>query len=81
VMVGHLRAGEVDFVATKPRQRLYVQVTEDMRDDETMRRELEPLRKIGDEYRKVVVVLDGIYPSDIDGIEIVNAIDFFLSRR
>lgn len=80
VMVGHLRAGEVDFVATKPRQRMYVQVTEDMRDEETMRRELDPLRKIGDDYRKVVVVLDGSYPSDVDGIEIVNAIDFLLHR-
>ena len=80
VMVGHLRGGEVDFVATRPRQRLYVQVAEDMRNEETLSRELGPLRKIGDEYRKIVVVLDGSYPSDIDGIEIVNAIDFFLHR-
>ncbi len=80
VMVGHLRAGEVDFVATKPKQRIYVQVTEDMRDEDTLQRELSALRRIGDEYRKIVVVLDGAYPSDIDGIEIVNAIDFFLHR-
>ncbi len=80
VTVGHLRAGEVDFVATRPRERVYVQVTEDMRDEDTLRRELAPLRKIGDEYRKVVVVLDGTYPSDVDGIEIVNAVDFFLHR-
>ena len=80
VMVGHLRAGEVDFVATKPKQRMYVQVTEDMRDENTLQRELAPLRKIGDEYKKIVVVLDGAYPSDIDGIEIVSAIDFLLHR-
>lgn len=80
VMVGHLRAGEVDFVATKPKQRMYVQVTEDMRDENTLQRELAPLRKIGDEYKKMVVVLDGAYPSDIDGIEIVSAIDFLLHR-
>lgn len=80
VMVGHLRGGEVDFVATKPREKIYVQVTEDMRDEETMRRELAPLRRIGDEYRKIVVVQDGTYPSDIDGIEIVNAVDFLLHR-
>ncbi len=80
VLVGHLRSGEVDFVATKPRCKIYVQVTEDMRDDETMRRELAPLRRIGDEYRKIVVVADGKYPADIDGIEIVNIIDFLLHR-
>lgn len=50
------------------------------RDEDTLRRELTPLRRIGDEYRKVVVVLDGAYPSDVDGIEIVGAIDFFLHR-
>lgn len=80
VMVGHLRGGEVDFVATKPREKIYVQVTEDMRDEETMRRELSSLRRIGDEYRKIVVVRDGTYPSDIDGIEIVNVVDFLLHR-
>ena len=62
----------------KPREKVYIQVTEDMRDEETMRRELAPLRKIGDEYRKMVVVQDGTYPSDIDGIEIVDAVDFLL---
>ena len=80
VMVGHLRAGEVDFVAMKPRQKMYVQVTEDMSDEETMRRELAPLRRVGDEYRKIVVVANGDYPSDIDGIEVVNVIDFLLHR-
>lgn len=78
VLVGHLRGGEVDFVAAKPRRRIYVQVTEDMRDEETMRRELAPLKRIGDEYRKVVVVANGDYPADIDGIEIVNIVDFLL---
>lgn len=80
VLVGHLRGGEVDFVATKPRQKMYVQVTEDMHDEETMRRELAPLKRIGDEYRKIVVVAEGTYPADIDGIEIVNIIDFLLHR-
>ena len=81
VLVGHLRDGEVDFVATKPRCKMYVQVTEDMRDEETMRRELAPLRRIGDEYRKVVVVANGDYPADVDGIEIVNIVDFLLHRQ
>ncbi|AJC11599.1 ATPase [Berryella intestinalis] len=80
VLVGHLRGGEVDFVATKPKQKVYVQVTENMQDDKTMQRELAPLQRIGDEYRKIVVVGSGSYPSDIDGIEIVNIIDFLLHR-
>ena len=51
-----------------------------MQDEETQRRELAPLRRIGDEHRKIVVVGEGSYPSDIDGIEIVNVIDFLLHR-
>ena len=80
VLIGHLRGGEVDFVATKPRCKMYIQVTENMQDEETQRRELASLRRIGDEYRKIVVVGEGSYPSDIDGIEIVNIIDFLLHR-
>ena len=41
---------------------------------------LAPLKRIGDEYRKIVVVAEGTYPADIDGIEIVNVIDFLLHR-
>ena len=80
VLIGHLRGGEVDFVATKPRCKMYIQVTENMQDEETQRRELASLRRIGDEYRKIVVVGEGSCPSDIDGIEIVNVIDFLLHR-
>ena len=80
VLIGHLRGGEVDFVAMKPRCKMYIQVTENMQDEETQRRELASLRRIGDEYRKIVVVGEGSYPSDIDGIEIVNVIDFLLHR-
>ena len=80
VLIGHLRGGEVDFVATKPRRKIYIQATENMQDEETQRRELAPLRRIGDGYRKIVVVGEGSYPSDIDGIEIVNIVDFLLHR-
>ena len=59
---------------------MYIQVTENMQDEETQRRELASLRRIGDEYRKIVVVGEGSYPSDIDGIEIVSIIDFLLHR-
>lgn len=80
VLVGHLRGGEVDFVATKPREKLYIQVTENMQGEETRKRELAPLQRIGDEYRKMVVVESGTYPSDINGIEIANIVDFLLHR-
>ena len=81
VSVGKLRAGEVDFVATRAGERLYVQVTEDMTDPATMERELAPLRAVRDSYPKEVVAMRGSYPTDVDGIRILSAADFLLHRR
>lgn len=81
VSIGKLRNGEVDFVATRADKKIYVQVTEDMSDSSTMERELKPLRAIRDAYPKVVVVMRGNYPREIEGIRILGATDFLLHRR
>lgn len=41
---------EVDFIASKMEERLYVQVTESMLGEDVRRRELAPLQKINDNY-------------------------------
>ncbi|WP_283171507.1 ATP-binding protein [Curtanaerobium respiraculi] len=80
VSVGKLRGGEVDFVARKDDSTTYIQVSEDITDPGTLERELAPLRIIHDAFPKMVVVGKGDYPTNIDGIRIVNAIDFLLGR-
>lgn len=60
VNVGILRAGEVDFVATKGSTTLYVQVTYLLASDETISREFGNLAKINDNYPKFVVSMDPI---------------------
>ena len=57
---------------------LYVQVADSMTDESTRERELAPLRSIADNHPKWVVVRQGSYPPDVDGIRIVRAADFFL---
>ena len=57
---------------------LYVQVADSMADEATQKRELAPLRSIADNHPKWVVVRQGSYPPDVDGIRIVRAADFFL---
>ena len=52
-----------------------------MTDSGTMKRELAPLQALRDAYPKMVVAMRGSYPTEIDGIQIINAIDFFLHRR
>ena len=78
VHVGKLYQSEVDFVATKDGRVLYVQVTDEMFAESTRNRELAPLRAIKDNYEKIIVVRQGSYGKDVDGIKIVRARDFFL---
>ncbi len=60
VNVGILRVGEVDFVATKGSETIYVQVTYLLASDETIKREFGNLAAIKDNYPKYVVSMDPI---------------------
>lgn len=60
VTVGVLRAGEIDFVATKADKRIYVQVAYLLASDETVEREFGNLSAIKDNYTKYVVSLDPV---------------------
>ena len=69
VAVGKVDKAEVDFVAVKSGEKLYVQVTESMMSEDVRRRELAPLQKISDNYEKLVLSLEpGLQPS-YDGIK------------
>lgn len=78
VSVGKLYQKEVDFVCERDGRRLYVQVTDDMSSPGTIDRELSPLLSIRDGFEKMVVVRQGSYPGDVDGVRIVSARRFFL---
>ena len=70
----------IKAVATRPGERTYIQVTDDMTAPETMERELASLRAIRDAYLKMVVAMRSSYPTEVDGIQIVNGVDFLLHR-
>lgn len=78
VAIGKIDSKEVDFIATKADEKKYIQVTESMNAPETRERELFPLRKIRDNYEKIVIALDCDIPQSQDGIKIVKALDFLL---
>lgn len=78
VHVGKLYDKEVDFVAIKDGRTVYIQVADEMLSEATRERELRPLRSIRDFYEKIVVVRQGRYEPDVDGIKIVSSRDFFL---
>ena len=78
VAIGKIDNQEVDFIATKADEKKYIQVTENMNAPETRERELAPLRKIRDNYEKLVIALDCDLTQTLDGIRIVKTLDFLL---
>lgn len=80
VYIGKVGETEVDFVAEKPNNKVYIQVTESMLSAETRERELRPLRMIGDNYEKIVLSMDRSFINSYDGIKSLNLIDWLLSE-
>ena len=79
VYIGKIGDTEVDFVAEKPHDKLYIQVTESMQSPETRERELRPLRMIRDNYEKIVLSMDRSYIDSYDGIKALNLVDWLLA--
>ena len=79
VYIGKFKETEIDFVAEKPNDKLYIQVTESMLSPETRERELRPLQMIPDNYEKIVLSMDRNYITSYDGIKSLNLIDWLLA--
>lgn len=78
VTIGKIDNTEVDFIATKADDKLYVQVTESMTSETVRNRELSPLMKIRDNYEKIVLSLDTGLESSFEGIKSLNVLDWLL---
>ncbi|SEK98922.1 ATP-binding protein [Ruminococcus albus] len=78
VAIGKIDNAEVDFIATKADDKLYVQVTESMTSESVRNRELAPLMKIRDNYEKIVLSLDTGLESSFEGIKSLNVLDWLL---
>lgn len=72
VYVGKLYQKEIDFVAIKGSEKIYVQVSDNISDEETFRREVEPLLQIRDAYPKMLLARTRHEDSDYEGISIVD---------
>lgn len=81
VTVGKTPDGEVDFVAQQQNNRLYVQVTQEIRSEKTERREYERLLTIHDNYPKYVLRTDAFAGGNYEGIRSMHVADFLLSKE
>ena len=80
IFVGKQGSKEIDFIATKADDKLYIQVSYLLSSKQTIEREFSPLLAIRDNYPKYVLSMDTIFGSDYDGIKRLNLIDFLLGR-
>lgn len=80
VSIGKVGEKEVDFIAEKPDDKIYIQVTETMLGEETRQRELAPLRDIPDHYAKMILSMDKSFIGSYEGIKAKNIVDFLLEN-
>ena len=78
VFVGQLQSSEIDFVCTKPNgEKIYVQVSYLIVNDETRKREFGNLKKIQDNYPKYVISMTPLITNnDYDGIKHIHLRNF-----
>ena len=78
VLVGTIGTKEIDFVAEKDGEKMYLQVALSLNDEATLEREFGNLQKIKDNYPKKVISLEGFSGNTIEGIESVSLREFLV---
>ena len=79
VYVGQYNDVEIDFIAIKPSEKIYYQVSRSILDEKVEEREKKSLLAINDNYKKVILTMDNVKNKQVEGIEVINIIDFLMN--
>ncbi len=79
VFIGKMKDKEIDFIAERKNEKVYVQVTYKIESEKTIEREFGPLLTVKDHYPKYVVSMDDKFEDNIEGVKHVYLIDFISS--
>ncbi|MDD3204685.1 MAG: ATP-binding protein [Lachnospiraceae bacterium] len=81
VFVGKIGDAEIDFIAVKQENKLYIQVSQKIGCEETEKREYGRLLDIHDNYPKYVLRTDEFAGGNYQGIKTMHIADFLLSEE
>lgn len=79
VEIGKIDNLEIDFIASNSNEKMYIQVSSSVIDENVFQREIKPLLKVDDNYKKILLTLDEL-PMNYDGITQVNIIEWLLNN-
>lgn len=79
--IGKTADGEIDFVASRQNEKLYVQVTQEIKSEKTEKREYERMLGLHDNYPKYVLTTDAFAGGNYEGIKTMHIADFLLSKE
>ena len=81
VFIGKTGDAEIDFVAQRQNEKLYIQVTQEIHSEKTERREYDRLLQIPDNYPKYVLRTDHFAGGNYEGVKTMHIADFLLSKE
>ena len=81
VCIGKTPNGEIDFIATRQNDKLYIQITKEIRSEKTEKREYDRLLEINDNYPKYLLTTDDFAGGNYQGIQTMHIADFLLSKE
>lgn len=79
VYIGKLDKQEIDFIAQKQNEKIYIQVAYKLESEETVKREFSPLQEIADNYPKYVITMDELWKENLGGVEHIYIANFLVN--